>query len=355
MPTRLHVASSVNSLLQPDTLRLVLSVSGAVRVEALPTVGYSGSEFFRVIVDQAADEQARFMVKRTALAADWFSNRSRDRTGREAAVLLAPQLAKIHQIFSLPYRAIAVETGRCAVLMDDVSPWLFPDERVPLAREDEDLILETLARLHAAFWQAPGIDELAWLHTPADFLYIMGPHDHRAEDRKGGSARHVQEAVRTGWRAALALLPDTTRRALLRPAQDIAASWTHLPTTFIHGDTKIANFALLADRRLCAFDWAFSGWAPCTFELGWYLAVNASRLSGSKEHTLRRYRAFLEAHLRRALHDDLWAQLEEAGIVCGALMLLWSKGAAVAAGRPTAEAEWTWWEERLGVWARRFL
>ena len=349
----LYVASSVDSLLDPDTLRNILGVSGAVRVEALHTSGYSGSRFFRVIPERAPGGTG-FIVKCTTLAEDWFSHRSRDQTGREAAVLVAPRLAEVHRIVHLPYRAVALEAGRIAVLMEDVSRWLLPDERIPLAREDETLILDTLARLHAAFWQAPGLDRLPWLCAPADYLYIMGPHDHAEEDRRGGSARQVHEAVRSGWQAALDLLPDATRRALLRPARDIAAAWADLPVTLIHGDAKIANFAVLPGRRLCAFDWAFAGWAPCTFELGWYLAVNASRLSEDKARVLARYRGLLEAHLGDRLEAERWDALEEAGVVCGALMLLWSKGAAVRAGRPSAEEEWAWWADRLERWAGRF-
>lgn len=342
---------TVDSLIDPDTLRILLGGLGAVRVEALHTLGYSGSQFFRVTLDRQTHELESFIVKRTILNEDWFSNRTQDLIGREAAVLLAPQFARIRQIFHLPYRAVAVETGQFAVLMDDVSTWLLPDERVPLAREDEDLILRTLAQLHATFWQSSKLEELTWLHKPADFLYIMGPHGHGDPESTGGSARQVHEAVRVGWQVALELLPDATRRALCRPTAEIAASWSHLPVTLIHGDAKIANFAVLPNRRLCALDWAFVGWAPCTFELGWYLAVNASRLSDTKEYTLIRYRGFLESHLGFQLEDELWETLEEVGLVCGGLMLLWSKGAAVAAGRPSAELEWAWWEGRLSKWA----
>ncbi|MDX1579776.1 MAG: phosphotransferase, partial [Gemmatimonadota bacterium] len=141
--------------------------------------------------------------------------------------------------------------------------------------------------------------------------------------------------------------------ALSRPAAEIAAPWAKLPHTLVHGDSKVANFAVLPGNRLCALDWAFVGRAPCTVEIGWYVAVNAPRLTGSKGDTFRRYRTLLEGHLGRALDDGLWERLEEAGVVCGARMLLWSKATAVAAGREGAEAEWAWWEARLERWAAR--
>lgn len=170
---------------------------------------------------------------------------------------------------------------------------------------------------------------------------------------EGGSARQVENAVRIGWREARELLPDAIRRALWGPAGEIAAPWADLPLTLVHGDSKVANFAIHPDARLCALDWAFVGRAPCTFEIGWYVAVNGPRLAGSKESIFRAYRDRLERRLGRRLDDELWDRLEEAGVVCGALMLLWSKASAVAAGRDGAEAEWRWWEARLDRWVGR--
>ena len=83
-------------------------------------------------------------------------------------------------------------------------------------------------------------------------------------------------------------------------------------------------------------------------DLGWYLAVNATRLSGSKEQTIARYRTMLELALERRLPDPLWSALLDAGILTGAMMLLWSKAAALESGGERARQEWDWWIERLG-------
>lgn len=349
-PPSLRRLGSVDDLLDPGRLESVLDAPGPVRVERLNTVGYSGSRFHRV---SSEDE---FIVKETVLSEDWFSNRTEDDVGREAAALLAPELDRIHEIFRLPYRAVAMEPGRVGLLMEDVSPWLLPDEREPLDPGQEELLLDTLARLHASFWEADELERLDWLQGSADFLHVMGPRGHGDEAGTragGGSARRVQDAIRSGWRTARDLLPDRLRRALWRPASEIATAWADLPVTLVHGDTKVANFAVLPAQRVCALDWAFVGRAPCTFEVGWYLAVNASRLVRSKEETLRRYRERLEERLGRRLEDDLWDRMEEAGLVCAGLMLLWSKAAGVEAGRDGAQSEWEWWESRLSAWAER--
>ena len=115
----------------------------------------------------------------------------------------------------------------------------------------------------------------------------------------------------------------------------------------MHGDVKVANFALVSDGGVAAFDWAMLGAGPCTIDLGWYLAVNASRLARAKEDVVRQYRARLEAALGAPLQASLWRSLERAAIVCGARMLLWSKALAVDAERPGAHEEWRWWVDRL--------
>lgn len=343
-------AESVDQLLDPEWLRSSLGTDGSVAVEPLETLGYSGSDFFRVRPRGPAGSGGPWIVKRTVLADDWFSARTGDRVGRGAAAVTAPELADIHRIFRLPYRAVAMESGRTALLMDDLSGYLLPDERAPLEASVERSLLDVLAELHATFWASPALADLPWLHGLADFLHVMGPRGHD-ETVAGGSARGVDEAVRTGWKEALTRVDPTVRRALTRPASEIAAGWRTLPHTLVHGDTKVANFALPAEGGVGVFDWAFVGRAPCTVDIGWYLAVNATRLAGTKEETLILYRALLEERLGRRLEERLWGELEEAGVVCGALMLLWSKGAALAADRDGAADEWAWWCDRLERWA----
>jgi aminoglycoside phosphotransferase (APT) family kinase protein len=115
----------------------------------------------------------------------------------------------------------------------------------------------------------------------------------------------------------------------------------------LHGDVKVANFAILAGGHVSAFDWAMAGTGPCTIDLGWYLAVNASRLTGPKDQIVRRYRTLLETALGNPLPDSVWRSLESVAIVCGARMLLWSKALALDVERPGAREEWTWWVDRL--------
>ncbi|HEY7728921.1 MAG TPA: phosphotransferase [Candidatus Eisenbacteria bacterium] len=70
-----------------------------------------------------------------------------------------------------------------------------------------------------------------------------------------------------------------------------------LPRTLLHGDAKVANFALMPDSRVAELDWALVGAGPASVDLGRYLAVNASRLARPKEEAVARYRTLLAERL----------------------------------------------------------
>ena len=150
-----------------------------------------------------------------------------------------------------------------------------------------------------------------------------------------------------GWASALSRLPAPVAQHLSRPGLEWERQWADLPRTLLHGDVKVANFALAPGERVAAFDWAMAGAGPCTIDLGWYLAVNASRLTGPKDQIIAGYRSLLEIALGEPLQDSLWKRLTSVAIVCGARMLLWSKALGLDVARPGAREEWTWWVDRL--------
>jgi aminoglycoside phosphotransferase (APT) family kinase protein len=121
----------------------------------------------------------------------------------------------------------------------------------------------------------------------------------------------------------------------------------------VHGDVKVANFAPIPGRGVAAFDWALVGAGPPTTDLGWYIAVNASRLARSKETVIACYRELLERELGQELDDALWARLEDVAVIYGARTMLWAKAAPAAAGSEAARAEWEWWARRLEEAAER--
>jgi len=309
----------------------------ATLVEPHRGVGFSGAMLFRVRTPDGA-----FVLKRSRPDAEFTALRTHDRQGREALLLAEDALADVWQCFDSPYAAYAIETGEIGLLLHDLSDSLLPDVRAPLADSQEQLIVGALARMHARFWsRAPALD---WLVRPADYCELVAPC---AVADAETLPPPLRDGVPRGWDAALKRLPDNIAKLLTSDGAEWERRWAHLPQTFIHGDVKVANFAITVDGRVSAFDWALAGVGPCTIDLGWYIAVNASRLAFSKELTIRRYRSQLELELGERLTDDLWRELEDVAVICGARMLLWSKALAVEAGREGAREEWEWWAARL--------
>jgi len=208
-------------------------------------------------------------------------------------------------------------------------------------------LLGALAALHARFWNSPALDR-GWLVTPSDYCEMLGPAVAGDASAIATLSFHLQEGVPSGWTSAMPKLGGAAAAKLTCSGSDHQRAWQDLPRTLVHGDAKVANFAIPPGGRVSAFDWAIAGAGPCTIDIGWYLAVNASRVNGSKERLLDRYRTLLEEARGEPVDDRTWGRLEEVAVICGARMLLWSKALALDAGRPGADAEWGWWVDRLG-------
>ncbi|HEU4759205.1 MAG TPA: phosphotransferase, partial [Dehalococcoidia bacterium] len=309
------------------------------------TSGYSGSMHERWEVERRGGERIHLILKRTRPAQDWTAYRTGDHVGREAILLGTPELTGVWNVFQCPYRAYAIQDGEIALLMDDLSEHLFPDEDAPIAVLHEDIVLDTLAGLHAKYWNSEVLG-LPWLVASAKFFGVLGP---RAADEEALRPQSFAlfDTVREGWRSAFARLPTAIGGLLGRPAEVLANRCKGLPRTLLHGDAKISNFAVLPGGKCAAFDWALIGVGPATLDLGWYLAVNSGRLARPKEAVIAHYRSLLESKVGAALSPEVWGQMLSVGVLCGALMLLWSKALALESGSEGSAKEWDWWVGQL--------
>jgi hypothetical protein len=319
----------------------------------LPQIGFSASVLERIDAETAAGPVQSFILKKTVLHTDWLSQRTNDNLGREAAILREESLFKIWESIHCPYLAFAIEDGQIALLMNDLSGYLFPDQREPVDSKTEETVLNTLASLHAAFWELPALKEIDWLAKPFQYFEAFGPGIH-ATDSFAPPPDKLAGSMALGWETVIELLPANIASVLLQPAEKIFDRWRDLPVTFLHGDAKLANMALMPGGRLSLFDWAFAGRGPCGIELGWYIAVNATRLSRSKDEAISAYRLLLEAHLQHPVEDNSWTEMVDLAIVTGARMLLWNKALAFRAGTERAKNEWDWWIQKLTTTVAHF-
>jgi hypothetical protein len=313
--------------------------------EPMASVGYSGSRHERLVLRLGTGETLRFVHKRTNLEADWTAYRTRDVRGREPALLSEPEFAGVWNVFECPYVAFASEGVEVGLLMWDLSAQLLPDRREPLELAVEDALLGRIAELHARFWGS-SVRAREWLSDAGDLITLLGPGSGTRDARRPAAAS-LQARVQAGWALAIPRLPVRVVATLFEPAEAWSRRCAGHPRTLVHGDVKVANFAPLRDGRVAAFDWETVGSAPASIDLGWYLAVNASRLARPKEAVIARYRSLLQSALGQPLDESTWAGLERLAVLSGATMLLWSKALNVESKVPGAEPEWAWWEQRL--------
>ncbi len=345
MTTLVPRLASISALTSREGLRAALGAVASVRAVPLSTAGYSGSTHQRLTVTYAGGRERSFVVKTVDIAHDWTLRISDDNMGREAALLGAPELLGVWETFHRPYLAYAVQGGEFALLMEDLSEHLFSDVDEPISLEAEEAALSSLAGLHARYWESDAL-KLPWLTRISESFGAMGPH---ASDSPGMqvSAPEFREMMRRGWEACAKLLPADIFALLSREKEEFARLCEGLPKTLIHGDAKMGNFAFMPDKKIAAFDWAMVGVAPPTVDLGWYLAINASRLAHTKEEVIQRYRELLEGRLGHPLEEHLWARMLDIGILYGAVMLLWTKALGLASMTSTSRREWSWWVGRL--------
>jgi len=316
----------------------------------LQTAGFTAAVHERLDITLVSGARRSLVVKRVNVAADWTASRTGDRAGREALLLDSPSFDAVWQEVASPYLAFWRDGGNIGLVMEDLAPALLPDARLPLEETTEDALLGAIASIHARFWCSPVLDA-TWLAAPHHYLGLLDERGTPGEG-PGSLPAALGQRVSLGWAAAQRHMPPSVARLLSVPAVAMADEWSHLPRTLLHGDVKVANFAMVPDGRVAAFDWAMTGAGPCTIDLGWYLGVNASRLARPADAVIARYRNLLARAMQETLPDALWDSLVRVAVITGARMMLWSKALALEAQGAGAREEWSWWLDHLQDAAR---
>src|SRR5258706_1616561 len=336
-------SNSISQLTSRDFLTEIFGPIRNIETQPLKTSGFSGSAHEKIILKVENAEPISLVVKHIYSSKDMTIWRSGNTNNREVMLLDDKEMVSVWDIFQSPYIAYAIEDDNSALLMRDVSKDLFPDLREPILFEQEDLILHTLAQMHAHYWEHNVLSK-SWLAKQNIFFSFLGPFA-RAEEEAAGRNHPIFELVQNGWDLALEFLPAHIRDFVVNPP--IEKMTEGLAKTLIHGDSKLANFAITADNKVCAFDWTMAASASPACELGWYISVNASRLARSKEEVMNRYREFLQTELDFAIENKSWNQMIGIAVLTGAETLLWNKALNLRKNIAGANEEWNWWVSNL--------
>jgi thiamine kinase-like enzyme len=337
---------TIADLTNPQSLSTIFGPVKNINTKPFNAIGFSGAILQRVELISEDNITQHLILKQANSKNDWLSQRTHDAIGREAAWLNEDCLAKTWNIIHCPYIAFAQDNGTTGLLMKDLSAHLFPDNREPIDITSENIIIDAMAAMHALFWESNEVKQLSWLMVPHDYLNLLRPGEHE-EDNYCPPPEPLRTNMEQGWKIAFELLPSAMSKYLTQPIEKIFACWKDLPATFLHGDLKIANMAIMPGGKLALFDWSLTGCAPCGIELGWYLAVNSTRLARTKEEFIDSYKRHLESHLQYPVDDKTWTAMIKLAIVSGSMMMLWSKALGWKSGTERGRSEWEWWRQAL--------
>ncbi|HTY72604.1 MAG TPA: phosphotransferase [Actinomycetes bacterium] len=301
------------------------------REPMVDTAGKSGALLERVRIDGTA-----YVLKHL--------DRTRDWTLRSAGVLdgVTPTLwdrgllGALPDCFEQPIVAVARTPVGASVLMRDVGQWLFPVSDEPISLEQHLRVLDHMARMHAAFWDAgPEIDVVPVMHRYLD----LSPWTAEAEEWLGDPPL-VPRLVGIGWPRLGEVAPAAYRVVgpLARDPGLLVEALADTPQTFVHGNVKLDNLGVTPEGRTVLLDWELSGRGAPASDLAWYLAINCRRLPQSKEAAIGAYREALERH---GVDTDEWWERQVALCLLGALVQFgWEKALG------GYDAELAWWEAR---------
>lgn len=180
------------------------------------------------------------------------------------------------------------------LLLEDLGDRATVDQLAGLDGERAAAVVAELARLHAAFWASPALDDTAWLlHTtdPPNPQVLFQQSQlawPRLLDRFGDLIPAPIQAI----------LPEMPEAAL-----PLLNALGGPPRTLLHGDWRLDNLLLATAPEhpvVTAIDWQICGTGAGAYDLGYFLAQS------------------LDVEVRRAWFDDLLyvyhGQLEAGGV-----------------------------------------
>lgn len=219
-------------------------------------------------------------------------------------------------------------------LARDISPNLLTGT---LGDESLNAVINGLADLHSA---DVDVDGGIWCPLEPRIRLLRQGIDMLPQDR---DAHGLIRDVKGGWDIFHRIAPrelDELLSAVSRDFGILLRGLAELPVVLLHGDLKLDNLGLDADRTLWLIDWALVARGPACVDIGWFIAANADRIDAGPEQVLSLYsrRVGLEGGARRR-HESLAA-------LCGIMLRGWRMALDAASG--IRREHFVWWCELAG-------
>ncbi len=237
-----------------------------------------------------------------------------------------------------PIVAIGQDAGAgvSVLLMEDVGAHLVPDSGAVLPLAQQELFLDHMAALHAAFWETRRDIDLV---TPERRYTELSPQMAEAEAALG-STHLVPQLVAKGWPLLEEVAPAAAAVVvpLVREPGPLVAALAGTPQTLVHGNWKLDNLGSAPDGRTIVLDWELPGRGVGLSDLAWFLAINCRRLATSKEEAVAAYRDALARH--GVSTEGWWSQQLDLALLGALVQFGWEKALS------GYDDELAWWEDR---------
>ncbi|MCP3989158.1 MAG: phosphotransferase [Actinomycetia bacterium] len=176
------------------------------------------------------------------------------------------------------------DSGDFVLLMEDVVGARIVDQTKGCTAAEAFAAMETLARIHAYWWEPGPIDEVAWLPRPQDPPYPQA----------------LQQQIQLSWPRVAAkhgdLVPDEVAAiggTFHTHVADLMARLSVGPTTFVHGDYRLDNLLFPASgiEPITVIDWQICLRGKGSYDTGYFMSqsLDPAQRSEIERDLLRHY------------------------------------------------------------------
>jgi Phosphotransferase enzyme family len=312
------------------------------REEIRPGDARSTSTFERLTIDGEA-----YFLKRLSPATDWIMRVTGDHVHRPYLVWRAGVMDMVPACIDHAVVAMEIagdgDDAMLSMLMRDIGDYLVPEGDDKVTPAQHASFIEHLAAMSAAFWGWE--DDVGGLTTMAQRIRFFDLPN-VARELACADPPGAIVAADAGWKALPGLAPRLANLAFAvqRRPEIVTEPLSETPSTFLHGDWKMGNLGSHPNGRTILIDWAYPGSGPACWDLCWYLALNRARLPESKETSVERFRAALEAS---GVSTSGWFETQLDLCMVGIMAAFgWEKAIG-------DRQELEWWDQRVAEAARR--
>lgn len=155
-------------------------------------------------------------------------------------------------------------TYRYVLLIENLENHRIGDQVGGCTLSEAEAVLDTMARMHARFWDSDELDNYPWLLPPGvgvkpmQMMYLQA-----VEQFKQAHA---------GW-----LTPNQVNVLdwLKVHFFDLVQQFNQVPSTLIHNDFRLDNLCFDDEKgEVILFDWQTLGRGPCGFDLAYFLSAS---------------------------------------------------------------------------------